>query len=104
MEKQKLLTYSIIKPHEEHIDEYIEDIKEIESARYLLKDVDVYREVFGTDDFNILYEFRLLEDRGIIVKLGNMPDNKIREIKSEEYGDEMSKKWDGDYEWMSEMK
>ena len=34
---------------------YIEDIFKIETHRYLLSDIEVYKETFGSDDFIILY-------------------------------------------------
>ncbi len=39
------------------IHDYIDDIYEIESERYLLKDVSVYKESFGTNEYMILYHF-----------------------------------------------
>lgn len=40
---------------------YIEGIVGIESARYKLTNVEIVEEVFGTNDFNILYEFILAD-------------------------------------------
>ena len=37
--------------------EYIEEIYEIESERYLLTDVSVYKESFGSNEYMILYYF-----------------------------------------------
>ena len=37
--------------------EYIEEIYEIESERYLLEDVSVYKESFGSNEYMILYYF-----------------------------------------------
>lgn len=34
---------------------YFEDISRIESARYTLTDIDVVKENFGSDDYNIIY-------------------------------------------------
>ena len=86
------------------IHEYIEDIDKIETARYLLEGVSVYREVFGSEDFNILYEFEIGEGFDVIVKEEGLSDVRIKAIKKEEYKDEDSKKWESDYEWMLEMK
>lgn len=86
------------------IHEYISDIDEIESARYLLEGVDVYREIFGSDDFNILYEFKLEDGLDVTVKSECLTKEKIDQFKYEEYKDEDSKKWESDYGWMLETK
>lgn len=86
------------------IHEYISDIDEIESARYLLQGVDVYREVFGSDDFNILYEFRLLDGLDVTIKTESLSADKIKKIKEEEYAEEDSKKWESEFGWMLETK
>lgn len=39
------------------VHEYIEEIYEIESERYLLTDVSVYKESFGSNEYMILYYF-----------------------------------------------
>ena len=39
------------------IHDYIDDIYEIESERYLLKNVSVYKESFGSNEYMILYHF-----------------------------------------------
>lgn len=36
---------------------YLDDITQIESNRYIVKNIKVYNEVFGSEDFNILYNF-----------------------------------------------
>lgn len=36
---------------------YIDDIKSLETPRFILKDVDVFEEDFGSDDYNIIYKF-----------------------------------------------
>lgn len=41
---------------------YIEDIISIESDRYILNNIEVVKEYFGTNDFDILYEFVVGED------------------------------------------
>ncbi len=48
---------------------YIEDIFKIETHRYLLSDIKVYRETFGSDDFSILYEFMNLKQKIILLKM-----------------------------------
>ena len=39
------------------VHDYIEDIETIESERYLLKNVSVYKESFGSNEYMILYHF-----------------------------------------------
>lgn len=115
IETQGKMTFETIKKEDEHgdiyfetigqlaIHEYIVDINKIESARYLLENVDVYREVYGTDDFNILYEFTA-NGIDVSVKESNMDKGKIDELRKKEYENEDCKDWEGDYEWISKMK
>ena len=76
---------------------YIEDIFKIETHRYLLSDIKVYRETFGSDDFNILYEF---EAKDYTIKNGatNLSNELIEEIEKELYALSDSNKWEGDDE------
>ncbi len=116
IETQGKMTFETIKKYDEEgdvyfetigqlaIHEYIDDIASIESARYLLKGVDVYREVYGTDDFNILYEFTLIDGMDVIVKESSLDKKKIELLKEKEYSNEDCKEWEGEYEWISEMK
>ena len=115
IETQGKMTFETIKKEDEHgdiyfetigqlaIHEYIVDIDKIESARYLLENVDVYREVYGTDDFNILYEFTA-NGIDVSVKESNMDKGKIDALRKKEYENEDCKDWEGDYEWISKMK
>lgn len=115
IETQGKMTFETIKKEDEHgdiyfetigqlaIHEYIVDIDKIESARYLLENVDVYREVYGTDDFNILYEFTA-NGIDVSVKKSNMDKGKIDVLRKKEYENEDCKDWEGDYEWISKMK
>lgn len=115
IETQGKMTFETIKKEDEHgdiyfetigqlaIHEYIVDIDKIESARYLLENVDVYREVYGTDDFNILYEFTA-NGIDVSVKKSNMDKGKIDALRKKEYENEDCKDWEGDYEWISKMK
>ena len=115
IETQGKMTFETIKKEDEHgdiyfetigqlaIHEYIVDINKIESARYLLENVDVYREVYGTDDFNILYEFTA-NGIDVSVKESNMDKVKIDVLRKKEYENEDCKDWEGDYEWISKMK
>lgn len=74
---------------------YIDDIKELESQRYLLKNVEVIEENFGTNDFSVLYRFIA---GNYIVKGGisNLKDEMIKEIESALYKDESSLEWEGE--------
>lgn len=115
IETQGKMTFETIKKEDEDgdiyfetigqlaIHEYIVDIDKIESARYLLENVDVYREVYGTDDFNILYEFTT-NGIDVSVKESNMDKGKIDVLRKKEYENEDCKDWEGDYEWISKMK
>lgn len=115
IETQGKMTFETIKREDEDgdtyfetigqlaIHEYIVDINKIESARYLLENVDVYREVYGTDDFNILYEFTA-NGIDVSVKESNMDKGKIDVLRKKEYENEDCKDWEGDYEWISKMK
>lgn len=66
---------------------YIEDIVSIESDRYLLKDIEVVKECFGTNDFDILYEFIVGEDDWF-VKDNYLSEEAIKEIEEEIYKDD----------------
>ena len=115
IETQGKMTFETIKKEDEDgdiyfetigqlaIHEYIVDIDKIESARYLLENVDVYREVYGTDDFNILYEFTA-NGINVSVQESNMDKGKIDALRKKEYENEDCKDWEGDYEWISKMK
>ena len=115
IETQGKMTFETIKKEDEHgdiyfetigqlaIHEYIVDIDKIESARYLLENVDVYREVYGTDDFNILYEFTA-NGIDVSVKKSNMDKGKIDVLRKKEYENDDCKDREGDYEWISKMK
>lgn len=76
---------------------YIEDIFKIETHRYLLSDIKVYRETFGSDDFSILYEF---EAKDYTIKNGatNLSNELIEEIEKELYALSDSNRWEGDDE------
>lgn len=43
------------------IKDYLEQIHSIESSRYLVQDIEILREDFGTNDSNILYTFSALD-------------------------------------------
>lgn len=92
----KLDTYGQLVTHK-----YIDGIDKIESSRYILETVNVTREVFGTNDFNILYEFQLEDGYEYYVKEDVLTDEEIKKIQDEEYSEEDCKKWE-DKEWKSE--
>lgn len=54
------------------VHEYIEEITEIESERFIIKGVNVYKESFGSNEYLILYHF-IAEDMDI--KPDNLDDN-----------------------------
>ena len=74
---------------------YIDDIFKIETHRYLLSDIEVYKETFGSDDFNILYEF-IAKDYTIKNGATNLSNELIEEIEKEMYASDDSKLWEGD--------
>lgn len=77
------------------IHHYIEDIKEIETDRYILEDIDVIKESFGSNDFDIFYHFTI---GSFIVKggLSNLSESIINKIQKEEYKNDDSNLWEGD--------
>jgi hypothetical protein len=66
---------------------YFEDLHQIETERYLLKDVKVFSESFGSDDFNVIYTFIA---NGLKIKGGETPfdDDYITKTENELYGGE----------------
>lgn len=62
------------------IHDYIEDVFHIETERYILNNVHVYKETFGTNEFMILYHF-IAED--LIVKEDHVHDD-IKWLMEEE--------------------
>lgn len=70
------------------IHEYIEDIYSIETDRYILIGIDVVKEVFGTNDYNILYEFTLTTNIGFAVKPEYLTDEQRQGIELEEYSED----------------
>ena len=74
---------------------YIEDISKIETYRYILNGIDVYREDFGTNDLDILYVFTC-KDYEVKGGLTNLPQEIINELEEEEYKNDLSNRWEGD--------
>ena len=66
---------------------YIDDIDSIESDRYLLTNCTVYKESFGSDDFDIVYNFIA---ESCVVKDDPVDQNKIKEIENKKYDYESS--------------
>lgn len=67
--------------------QYIDDINSIESDRYLLTDCTVYKESFGSDDFDIVYNF--IADT-CVVKDDPVDQDKVKEIENKKYEYEAS--------------
>lgn len=73
---------------------YFEEIIKIETDRFLLENVEVTDETFGTNDFNILYDFQV-NDFGWNVKDDYLSEEAINAIEKEEYHND-----EGDYYMM----
>lgn len=63
---------------------YIEEIKTLETYRYKLEGVEVYSESFGSDDFDIIYNFKAKE---LINRFGssNLSEKEIMKYEEEIY-------------------
>lgn len=74
---------------------YFEEIEQIETDRYLLEDITVYNEVFGSEDFKILYNFVA---NSYLIKGGesNLSEELIAELEKQEFSDDDSMLWEGD--------
>lgn len=74
---------------------YFEEIEKIETDRYLLEDITVYNEVFGSEDFKILYNFVA---NSYLIKGGesNLSEELIAELEKQEFSDDDSMLWEGD--------
>lgn len=72
---------------------YLEDIQEIESDRYIIKGVRVYNEVFGSEDFNILYNFTA---DSYIIKGGesNLDTELEKQLEDELHINDDSRAWE----------
>lgn len=66
---------------------YIEEITTIETHRYKLCDVNVYREDFGSEDFNIIYYFTA---KDLLIKGGesDLTEDEITEIENMIYNNQ----------------
>ena len=56
--------------------------------------MEIVEEVFGTNDFNILYEFILADGCDFEVKKDTLSEEAIKEIEREEYRNDESNKWE----------
>lgn len=63
---------------------YFEEIKSLETYRYLVEKIDVYEELFGSDDFDIIYNFKA---KKLTVKNGfsNLTDEEIAVLEADLY-------------------
>lgn len=66
---------------------YFEEITKIETDRFILENVEVTDETFGTNDFNILYEFEV-HNYGWTIKEDYLSEKTIKRIELEEYKDD----------------
>lgn len=74
------------------IHDYIYDISRIETDRYILENVEVVKETFGTNDYNILYSFILEDAIDIKVKPEYLTNEERIKIEKEEYEDDEKEK------------
>ena len=74
---------------------YIEDIDKIETHRYLLTNVQVYKETFGSDDFDILYDF-IAKDYNVKNGMTNLSNTLIDSIEEKIYESDDSNRGEGD--------
>lgn len=68
---------------------YFEEITKIETDRFILENVEVTDETFGTNDFNILYDFQV-NNYGWDIKEDYLSKEAIEAIEKEEYKDDES--------------
>ena len=66
---------------------YFEEITKIETDRFILENVEVTDETFGTNDFNILYEFEV-HNYEWTIKEDYLSEETIKRIELEEYKDD----------------
>ena len=66
---------------------YFEEITKIETDRFILENIEVTDETFGTNDFNILYEFEV-HNYGWTIKEDYLSEKTIKRIELEEYKDD----------------
>lgn len=66
---------------------YFEEIHTLETDRYRVKGVRVFVESFGSDDFNIVYEFTAKE-LDVKFEQSNLTDREIEAMEKKIYGGE----------------
>lgn len=75
-----IVTYGIFETHD-----YFENIHTLESERYFLSNVDIVKEDFGTNDYNIKYTFTA---ETLVIKDDYIPLNVKYIIENDMYRDE----------------
>ncbi len=65
--------------------DYIEELNMLESERYLIRGVEVFEETFGTNDYEITYEFSA---ESLTVKEDYVPDKVKAVVEADLYQDE----------------
>lgn len=82
---------------------YFEEINKIETDRFILENVEVTDETFGTNDFDILYDFQV-HNFGWSIKENYLSEETIEKIEKLEYendeGDKYKKFDRGEIEWI----
>lgn len=66
---------------------YFEEITSLENYRYRIEGIEVIEEVFGSDDFNITYNF-IANELMIPNDLSNLSTEQIQEIEKDFYDEE----------------
>lgn len=66
--------------------DYVANINEIETERYLLKNVSVYSESFGSNEFNIAYSF---EADYLEIKDEYLPEDVVLLLEEQQIDDEI---------------
>lgn len=66
---------------------YIEEINTVETYRYSLTGIDVIEEIFGSDDFDIVYNF-IARELQVKNNMSDLSTNEIIEIEKNIYGNE----------------
>lgn len=74
---------------------YFEEIEELETNRYIISGITVYNEVFGSEDFKILYNFIATS---YTIKGGetNLTEELIKSLEAKEFDNDDSDLWEGD--------
>lgn len=78
--KQEIVIHGIFSTHD-----YIEELDILESERYLIQGVHVFEETFGTNDYEIIYEFTA---DSFTVKKDYVPDKVKVIVEANLYQDE----------------